>query len=72
MAKIYRTVNPLPVISEIFEKPVNNGILDHLKKCCLSLISIMVSALLVRLQFSWQMYLIELLGLLIDLGQHEL
>ena len=32
-AKNYRPVSLLFVVSKIFEKPVNNGIVDHLKKC---------------------------------------
>ena len=32
-AKNYRPVSLLSVISKIFEKPVNNRIVDHLEKC---------------------------------------
>ena len=29
----YRPVSLLSVVSKVFEKPVNNGIVDHLEKC---------------------------------------
>ena len=32
-AKNYLPVNLLSVVSKFFEKPVNNGIVDHLEKC---------------------------------------
>ena len=32
-AKNYRPVNLLSVVSKVFEKLVNNRIVDHLKKC---------------------------------------
>ena len=32
-AKIYRPVSLLSVVSKVFEKLVNNGIVDHLEKC---------------------------------------
>ena len=31
--KNYRPVSLLPVVSKVFEKPVNNRIVDHLEKC---------------------------------------
>ena len=31
--KIYRPVSPLFVVSKVFEKLVNNRIVDHLEKC---------------------------------------
>ena len=34
-AKNYRPVSLLSVVSKVFEKLVNNGIVDHLEKCCL-------------------------------------
>ena len=71
-AKNYRPVRLLSVVSEVFEKPVNNRIVDHLEKCGLFSISNIVLVLLhQRLTFS-QFYLIELLGLLTDLGLLEL
>ena len=71
-AKNYRPVRLLSVVSEVFEKPVNNRIVDHLEKCGLFSISNIVLGLLhQRLTFS-QFYLIELLGLLTDVGLLEL
>ena len=32
-AKNYRPVNLLSVVCKVFEKLVNNGIVDHLEKC---------------------------------------
>ena len=34
-AKNYRPVGLLSVVSKVFEKLVNNRIVDHLEKCCL-------------------------------------
>ena len=34
-AKNYRPVSLLSVVSKVFEKPVNNRIVDHLEKCSL-------------------------------------
>ena len=34
-AKNYRPVSLLSVVSKVFEKLVNNRIVDHLEKCCL-------------------------------------
>ena len=45
-AKNYRPVSLLSVVSKVFEKLVNNRIVDHLGKCGLFLISIMVLSLL--------------------------
>ena len=41
-ARNYHTVSLLSVVSKVFEKLVNNGIVDHLEKCGLFLISSMV------------------------------
>ena len=49
-AKNYRPVSLLSVVSKVFEKLVNNRIVDHLEKCGLFLISSMVLALLNQLQ----------------------
>ena len=57
----YRPVSLLSVVSKVFEKPVNNRIVDHLEKCDLFLISNMVLFLFHQLQIYLQLYLIELL-----------
>ena len=49
-AKNYHLVSLLPVVSKVFEKLVNNRIVDHLEKCGLFLISSMVLGLLDQLQ----------------------
>ena len=49
-AKNYRPVSLLSVVSKVFEKLVNNRIVDHLEKCYLFLISSMVLGLLDQLQ----------------------
>ena len=41
-AKSYRPDSRLTVVSKVFEKLVDNGIVDHLEKCGLFLISSMV------------------------------
>ena len=56
------------MVSKVFEKLVNNRIVDHLEKCGLFLISSMVLGLLDQLLIFSQLYLIELLGLLTGLG----
>ena len=72
-AKNYRHVSLLSVISKVFEKLVNNRIVDRLEKCDLFfLISSMVLGRLDQLQILLQLYLIELLGLLTGLGLLEL
>ena len=45
-AKIYQPVSPLSVVSKVFEKLVNNMIVDHPGKCGLFLISSMVLGVL--------------------------
>ena len=45
-AKNYHPVSLLSVVSKVFEKLVNNRIVDHLEKCVLPLISSMVLGLL--------------------------
>ena len=69
--KNYCLVSLLSVVGEVFEKLVNNGIVDHLEKCSL-LISSMVLGLLDQLLIFSQLYLIELIGLLTDFGLVEL
>ena len=49
-AKNYRPVSLLSVVSKVFEKFVNNRIVDHLEKCDLFLIFSMVLGLLDQLQ----------------------
>ena len=49
-AKNYRPVSLLSVVSKVFEKLVNNRIVDHLEKCGLFLISSMVLGLLNQLE----------------------
>ena len=70
-AKNYCPVSLLSVVSKVFEKLVNNRIVDHLEKCGLFLISSMVLGLLDQLQIFSLWYLIELLGLLTGLGLLE-
>ena len=67
-AKNNSSVSLLSVVCKVFEKLLNNRIVDHLEKCGFFLISSMVLCLLDQLQISSQLYLIELLGLLTDLG----
>ena len=71
-AKKYHPVSLLSVVSKVFEKFVNNRIVDHLEKCGLFPISSMVLGLLDQLQMFLQLYLIELLGLLTGLGLPKL
>ena len=71
-AKNYRPDSILSVASKVFEKLVNNRIADHLKKCGLFLIFSMGIGRLNQLQIFLQLYLIEFLGLLTDLGLLEL
>ena len=49
-AKNYRLVSLLSMVSKVFEKLVNNRIVDHLKKCGVFLISSMVLGLFNQLQ----------------------
>ena len=67
MAKIYRPLSLISVVSKIFEKFINNRLADHFRNMALFLISTKVSGLLDQLQIFWQLHLIELLGLLIGL-----
>ena len=71
-AKNYGPVSLLSMVSKVFEKLVNNRIVDHLEKCGLFLISSMVLGLLDQLQIFSQLYMIELLGLLTGPGLLEL
>ena len=67
-AKNYHSVSLLSVISKVFEKLVNNRIVDRLEKCGLFSDFHMVLGLLSQLQIFSQLHLIELLELLTDLG----
>ena len=49
-AKNYRPVSLLSVVSKLFEKLVNNRIVDHLESCGLFLIFSMVLGVLDQLQ----------------------
>ena len=49
-AKNYRPVSFLSVVSKIFEKLVNDRIVDHLEKCYFFFISSMVLGFLDQLQ----------------------
>ena len=71
-AKNYCSVSPF-VVHKVFEKLVNNRIVDHLEKCVFFfLISSIVLGLLNQLQIFLQLYLIELQGLLTGLELLEL
>ena len=52
-AKNYRLVSLLSVVRKVFEKLVNNRIVDHLQKCGLFLIASVVLGLLDQLQTFW-------------------
>ena len=54
-AKNYIPVSLLSVVSKVFEKLVNNRIVDHLEKCGLFLISSVVLGLLGQLQIFLQL-----------------
>ena len=57
-AKNYLLVSLRSVVSNVFEKLLNNKLVDHLEKCGLFLISHMVVGLLNQLQILSQLYLI--------------
>ena len=59
---IRRGVRLFSVDSKIFEKLVNNSLVDHLAKCGLFFISRMISGLLKQLQIFWKLYLEEVLS----------
>ena len=70
--KNYCPVSLLSVVSKVFEKLVNNRIVDHLEKCDLFSDFWMVLGLLDQLQIFSQLYMIKLLGFLTGLGLLEL
>ena len=59
-AKSYCCVSLLSVVSKVFEKLVNNRIVDHLEKSDLFSDSSMVLGLLDQLQIIWELLLIEI------------
>ena len=65
-------VSLFSVVSKVFEKLVNNRIVDHLENVSFFLISSMVLGLDNPPQIFLPLYLIELHGLLTGLGLHEL
>ena len=71
-AENYCPVSLLSVVRKVFKKLVNNMIVDYLEKCGPFLISGMDLGLLDQLQIFCQLCLIELLGLLTNLGLLEL
>ena len=60
LAKNCHPVCLLSVVSKVFEKLLNNRLVDDLEKCVLGFLD--------QLQIHWQLYLIKLLRLLIILG----
>ena len=71
-AKNYYPVSLRSVVSKVFEKLVNNTIVNHLEKCFFFMISSMVLGLRNQMQLYLQLCLIELLALLTSLGLLEL
>ena len=71
-AKNYCPFSLLSVVGKVFGKNVNNRIVDHVEKCGLFSDFQYGFSLLDQLQIFWQLYLIELLGLLTGLGLLEL
>ena len=55
------------MVNKFFEKLVNNMAVDHREKFGIFMISSMVSGLLIQRYIFWQLYMIELLGLLMGL-----
>ena len=62
MTENYGPVSLHSVVSKVFERLVNNKLVDHLEKC---------AGLLDPLQIFRRLYLIEFIGLLISLGLLE-
>ena len=71
-AKNYHPVSLFFVLSIVFEKLVNNSIVDHLEKCGLFSDFEYGLGLLDQLQILLKLYLIELLGILTGLRLLEL
>ena len=70
--KDYRPFSLLSVVAKVFEKLVNDRIVNEPEKCGLSFIFSTVLGLLDQLQIFLQLYLIESVGLLTGLGLLEL
>ena len=70
--KDHRPFSLLSVVAKVFEKLVNDRIVDEPEKCEHSFIFSMVLGLLDQLQIFLQLYLIESVGLLTGLGLLEL
>ena len=70
--KDHRPFSLLSVVAKVFEKLVNDRIVDEPEKCELSFIFSMVLGLLDQLQIFLQLYLIESVGLLTGLRLLEL
>ena len=71
-AKNYLSVSLLSVVGKVFEKRLNDRIIDHLEKCGIFLISSMVLGLLDQQYIFLQLYLIELLMFLTGVRLLEL
>ena len=69
-AKNYRSVSLLSVVSKVFEKLVNNRIVDHLEKC--GLFSDFQYGFKSSLSTADLLTVVELLGLLTGLGLLDL
>ena len=74
MVPVFKNVESVSLLSvgKLFEKLVNNRIIDHLENCCHFSEFSMVLGLLNQLQIFLQLYLLELLGHLTGLGLLEL
>ena len=71
-AKNFCPISLLSVVSKVFEKCLNNRIVNHLEKCFIFLISSKVLGHFGQMQILLLLHLIELLGSLTGLGLLEL